>query len=497
MNLIDKVVSYFAPKSALTRVQARKALRYYDVAKPGPRTKKWKRPSGTANAAMDGKIKTLINTSRELRRNSGIANSAINIFANTVVGKGIIPSPDTGDNDLDVAIMEVFDVWKKECDSEGVHSFYGLQMIATQTILESGSVLVRRRYRRLSDNLSLPIQIQILEPDQLNDYVTVKTGSNRIFNGIEVSALGKPVRYHLFKYHPDDIGLFSQYTTETSVVPARDITIAFDKERPGQLLGKPMLTPIAMDIRDLDDYEQAEIVRKKVESCFTMAVTTPDRDNLSVGVQDTDYTDRRVERINPASILYLEPQESVQFGQPASVGGYFEFIKAHKMKISTGVNMHYPLLSGDLADVNYSSYRAGNVVFQGAIKKFREHCLIPMFCEPIWRWMIDTAIFMGKLPSNNPKIYRVEWTPPAFVSVDPEKDAKTDLLENRALYTSWEDSVRKRGGNPKKILAETAKLLANLEEMGLESDVDVRKMARSGIKHKDMSDAETQGKPSK
>jgi len=252
-----------------------------------------------------------------------------------------------------------------------------------------------------------------------------------------------------------------------------------------------------MDIRDLDDYEQAELVRKKVESCFTMVVTTPDRDNVSVGTQDTDYTDSRVERINPASVMYLEPQESVDFGQPRAVGGYFEFIKAHKMKIATGVNMHYPLLSGDLADVNYSSYRAGNVVFQGAVKRFREHCLIPMFCEPIWRWMIDAAIVVGKLPGDNPRIYRVEWTPPAFVSVDPEKDAKTDLLENRALYTSWEDSVRKRGGNPKKILAESAKFLAKLEEMGLESDVDVRKLARSGIKHKDNADAETQGKSSK
>ncbi|UAK26521.1 phage portal protein [Sphingomonas nostoxanthinifaciens] len=54
------------------------------------------------------------------------------------------------------------------CDAAGRHNFCGLQLQAARTIVISGAVLARRRWRRASDGLPVPFQLQILEPDYIN-----------------------------------------------------------------------------------------------------------------------------------------------------------------------------------------------------------------------------------------------------------------------------------------------------------------------------------------
>jgi len=52
-------------------------------------------------------------------------------------------------------------------------------------------------------------------------------------------------------------------------VPAEQILHSYRVLRPGQIRGVPWLSPVMMALRDLDDYADAERVRKKIEACVS------------------------------------------------------------------------------------------------------------------------------------------------------------------------------------------------------------------------------------
>jgi capsid protein len=74
--------------------------------------------------------------------------------------------------------QKALDAWKAwagttACDADGRHDFYGLQKLVMRAIVESGEVLVRRRFRLPEDGLPIPMQLQILEADYID---TSRTG---------------------------------------------------------------------------------------------------------------------------------------------------------------------------------------------------------------------------------------------------------------------------------------------------------------------------------
>jgi hypothetical protein len=74
---------------------------------------------------------------------------------------------------------------------------YGLQLQAARTIVESGAVIARRRWRKASDRLPVPFQIQVLEPDYidpskhgpLDSAPGVQGGF--VVNGVQFNPIGK------------------------------------------------------------------------------------------------------------------------------------------------------------------------------------------------------------------------------------------------------------------------------------------------------------------
>jgi hypothetical protein len=65
--------------------------------------------------------------------------------------------------------MELWNAWASttECESEGRHTFYGLQHLAMKSIYEAGEVLIPPP-RRAKDKLTIPLQLQVLEADFLD-----------------------------------------------------------------------------------------------------------------------------------------------------------------------------------------------------------------------------------------------------------------------------------------------------------------------------------------
>lgn len=437
-NPVDRLIGWFNPQAGIRRARARVALsmvRGYDGAKLGRRTGGWVTGGKSANAEIAPALHKLRERSRDLCRNNPYAVKAIASRVSNTIGTGIVAKWSDG--------QEVWDAWVKECDADGQHDFYGLEALVDRTVEESGECLVRLRWRRPEDGLTVPLQLQVMEPDFLDDLKTQDLpNGGYIINGVEFDAIGKRVAYWLFPQHPGEITPLARAMTSRRV-PASEILHIYEKQRPGQVRGVPRLAPVLLTFRDLDDYEEAELLRKGIEACFAAIVTTDD-ESAVMGQASTDGAGRRIEQLSAGMIHYVRNGENISFGSPAAVQGYNEFIRSQQHKLAAGARTTYEKTTGDLSQVNYSSIRAGELEFRRDVEQFQWLTFIPQFCNAVAAAYKQAAVLAGKIkrPAS------VEWTTPKWDWVDPVKDLTGELLEIAAGLKPWQEGVRRRGGDP-------------------------------------------------
>jgi len=451
MNLIDNVVSLFSPSAGLKRARARAALnvvRSFEGAKTGRRTDGWTTGGTSANAEISPALSKLRNRSRDLMRNNPHAVKAINAIVANTVGTGITVKLSDG--------QDIWNTWITECDADGQLDFYGIQSLVNRTVEESGECFVRLRYRLASDGLSVPLQLQVLEPDYLDNIKTetLKNGG-WIQNGIEYDSLGRRTAYWMYTQHPGENAPILNNLVSRRVIAA-DILHIYHKTRPGQARGVPRLAPVMLKMRDLDDYEEAELVRKGIEACFAAFVTGADDENR-IGQTATETpgnsTSREIETMSAGMIHRLQPGESVSFGEPSTAQGYNDYIRTQLHTIAAGVGVTYQQMTGDLNGTSYASSRTGTLEFRRTIDMDRWLIFIPMLCTPVLRAWANSAYLAKKVKS--PRITG-EWTPPRWDWVDPVKDITGELLEMASCLKPWGRAVRERGYDPDENLKEIA-----------------------------------------
>ncbi len=147
------------------------------------------------------------------------------------------------------------------------------EALACRSVMEAGECLIRLRLRLPKDGLSVPLQLQVLEAEHLptNESRTLESG-NYIRAGIEFNGIGKRVAYHLYRAHPGDTSN-PMASTELVRVGAESVLHLFRPLRPGQLRGQPWLTQVLIKLYELDQYDDAELVRKKTAAMFAGFVT--------------------------------------------------------------------------------------------------------------------------------------------------------------------------------------------------------------------------------
>lgn len=461
MNWLDRAVNFISPGHGVRRTQARMALemaRAYEAAKVGRRGDGWRAGSGSANAEVLPALSIVRNRAREAVRNNEYASAALNALVTNTVGIGIVgKAPD----------QALWDDWCEYCDADGQLDFNGLMELAARTRYESGEVLIRFRWRTPEDGLVVPLQLQVLEPDHLD---TLKTGpldnGNYAIAGVEYNVIGQRLAYWLFPSHPGEVLIIGGNRLQSKRVPASEVLHYYRKRRPSQVRGMPEFAVSLMRLRDLGDYEQAELVRKKIEACFVAFVRT---DNESARLGQVQSNAGANEKVAPGMIKYLNNAESVDFGAPAAFSGYGEYAATQLHAIAVGAGVTYEQLTGDLSRVNYSSIRAGLVEFRQRIKQEQWLCLVPMVLNPIAQRFQQAAKLAGaqRAPSA-----RFVWTMPKLEYVDPYKEVLGTKEAIRGTLQSLSEAIRSRGDDPEAVFAEIAKERNRMKELGILSDSD-------------------------
>lgn len=482
----DRFTMGLFPSWTLNRIRARAVAeiltkhRHYDAAQPGRRTEGWRRSYGDADLNIRGALIEARMHARDLIRNNGWARRAQRTIATNTVGHGIVPKALSPSDSVAKTAMGLWKAWgeTRECESEGRFNFYGLQSLAMKTIAESGEVLFRRRWRLQKDGLTVPFQLQVLESDFLDhsrNLINSQAGGP-IIQGVEFDKLGRRAAYWLWPQHP---GSGRNYQSSQRI-PASDVIHVYYTERPGQSRGISWFVTATLGMKDLDEFEDATLLRQKIAACMAGFITTMDGVDVPLGdvTGETDEdTGALVETFEPGMIVPLPPGKDVKFANPPTVMDD-GFSTRNLRKLAAGIGVTYEDMTGDYSQSNFSSARMARISHWANVRDWREHMLIPLMCEAVWDWMIEAAVLAGKLPTGVP--VKSGWTAPPAPMIQPEKEglALQRLVRTGAMTPS--EMIRERGGNPDDHLAEYAADLKKLDDLGITLDSDARKTSGTG-----------------
>jgi lambda family phage portal protein len=458
----------------------------YDGAGGGRRALAWMPSNPGAVAALSLAQDELRAKSRDLVRRNAWAAAGIEAFVANAIGTGIKPQSMVQDQATREAIHSLWWDWCEQADVAGLTDFYGLLALATRAMLEGGEALIRLRYRRTEDGLPVALQIQVLEAEHLPTTMNRDLpGGNVIRAGIEFDRLGRRVAYHLYRSHPND-GLLAPMSSsagggmDTVRIDANEVIHLFRPLRPGQIRGEPWLTRALVKLNELDQYDDAELVRKKTAAMFAGFITRMAPEDNLMGESAADANGVAMAGMEPGTLQILEPGEDIKFSAPADVGSsYAEFMRQQFRAVAAAMGITYEMLTGDLTQVNYSSIRAGLLEFRRRCEALQHGVIVHQLCRPIWRAWMDQAVLEGTLNlpgyrKTQRQYQAAKWIPQGWKWVDPQKEYNAMKLAIRAGLMSRSEAISGNGYDAEDVDREIAADNARADDLGLVFDSDLR-----------------------
>lgn len=477
MNMLDRVISAVAPRWGMERARARAVTAHYDAASLGRRASTMKATRTDADAAARARAR-MAWYARDMVRNTPFATRAQAVICSGIVGDGIIPKvvlrhPTLKDaarrriRDRGLQLIEAhFD--STAIDRQGRQNLYGLQRLIANTVVDGGECLVRI-YRSHPDPTALPLQLDVLEPDYLDDSRFGWIEGREIRDGIEYDAQGQRVAYWLFPEHPG--GAWSPGTRQgvSERVPAEDVLHIYRQDRPGQMRGVTWFAPVMMRLQDLADHEDAQLMRQKIAACFAAF-----RIRSEEGAKGGEFAE-----LAPGMIYDLGEDEDVKFAAPPGVEGYDEFTRSVLRSVAAGMGITYEALTGDLAQVNFSSARMGRIEMDQNISAWQWLMMIPQLLQPLadafvdaWNVLDGRAMIEAGVPGDIWRYLKIEWQPPRKVIVDPTREISALKESVRNGFSSRQEVVRQLGKDPERLLEEIAQDRAEAGRLQLAFDSD-------------------------
>lgn len=428
-------------------------------------------------------LDTLRARSSDLVRNAPLAGGIIETTVTHAVGTGLTLHSRVDAHAVGLS-QEDADAWQKtterewrlwcestDCDATRTQDFYGLQSLAFRSALERGDVFaVLPQIRR--EHWPYSTAVQLIEADRCCNPQRTQD-SERLVAGIGLDEYGAPLRYHFANRHP---GAFRRGAAalEWTTVDARgansgrvNVVHLFDRLRPGQPRGVPMLAPVIEQIKQLGRYTDAELQAAVVAGAFAIFVKMDPAafaDLFESEDLKSTYLDAAMRwdgRVNtstlegPGNAINLMPGEEVGTVNPGRPNDKFDpFVRAIVQQVGMRVGIPHEVLLKSFD----SSYSAARAALLDAWRFFRgrREWLASMFCQPIYETWLAEAVALGRIRAPGffadamlRKAYAgAEWVGDGPGSIDPlkEVDAAGRRIE-LGISTIAAESILHDGGD--------------------------------------------------
>lgn len=465
----------------------------YESASTKRRARGWVAPTVGPNAGVLGNLATLRDRARSAVRNDGYARSAIDRLVSNMVGTGIKPLSQAEDQAFRAQVHQLWLRWTDFSDADERLDFYGQQALAVRTWLEGGEAFIRKRPRRAEDGLPVPLQVQIIEPEICPHTHNALNGANRIRAGIEFTPIGARAAYWMFRVRP---GSLQDYEASELVrIRAEDVIHLYDPVRAGQIRGLPHLTQALIRLWELDQYDDATLVRQKLANLFVGFVTQPAGDAAAgvdplTGKAIETEDDNALVGLEPGIFQELGPGKEVTFNEPPDAGNtYKDFMRQQMLAAAAALDVPYELLTGDVGSATDRALRVILAEFRRRIMQRQHQIIVYQFCRPLWETWFDRAVLSGALEipggvaayQADPATFRaVRWVPPGWPYLNPVQDVEAQQAAVRAGFRSRSDVISELGEDVEIVDAEIAADNERADAMGLKLDSDPRKTDAAG-----------------
>jgi lambda family phage portal protein len=446
-------------------------LRAYAGAVTSRLTTDWKPASVSADYDVYAALRTLRGRARDLCQNNDYAKKYLLLARMNICGPNGFKfqadvREDGGTSDLQAnkKIEEAWADWSKmtNCTVTGLHSLRQVQDLAVRHLVRDGEFVARcirgKQYK-------YGFALQILEPDLLNETVnTTLDNGNVIVMGVEFDAVRRPVAYYFAKPVSSAIAYQLTFIREHERVPAADVFHVYDADRCMQSRGVSWYAASMYRLRMLTGYEDATLSKARAAATTGGFFTSETGAEYTGPEQDPDGN----------QIMPLEPGEWVTL--PAGVKAtsidpnfpstsHEPFIKGTLRGIASGLGVAYSSLANDLADVNYSSIRAG-IVEERDVWRYNQGIIVERFLAPLYERWLESALLSGNLNlpfSKFDKFNRPVFTGRRWAWVDPLNDVQAEVAQVDAGFKTRTEIIAERGENIEDVyreLSEEKKLAA-------------------------------------
>ena len=435
--LRDEIAKLRLEKVRLQRsaVRARRKvmLGVHRAAEQNRLTNDWLAPATSGDSEILADIPRVNARARQVIRDDPYARSIVRSFKRNIVGTGITPS-------LDGRPYEAaWKAWARDkhlVDREGRRNFVAIQRWCVSELVAAGEAFVVR-WIMAREGLRPPrLMLQCFEFEQLDRYkLEERTTGNEVRGGIEVDEHGRPVAYHFYRRHPNDVrGLArpAPLMLESFRVPARYVSHFYDPDRVRQTRGISRLAPVLRKIRDLSEYDATQLQVARAEASIGLLIKSTAMDEAGDATEPL--------QLDGLNVAYLAEGEDVTPFTPTRPGREYEpFTKSQLRAIAAGVGISYEQLARDLSQTTYSGGR------QGSIDDHREwQPLGGMLAEDVCQPVLDdwTYVWATNNPAESGDYFLTEdskpvvWQGQGWDWVDPEAQGAAVERKMRLGLTS-------------------------------------------------------------
>ncbi len=459
LNPLERAVAAVSPKWGFRRLREKTALAlaegYHGASLSRAAMRGWRPANGEADDVSLADLPALRTNARDLVRNAPLAGGAINTMVTNVVGTGLSMQPAIDAKILGLSADDAaawqettrreFRLWceSTDCDASRVQDFYGLQSLAFRSALESGDVFALTP--EIDRGGPYHLAIQLIEADRVcNPAWSADTDTLRA--GVVITPLGEPVAVHICNRHPDSHG----FRAKSPSWERRDMRGAggrvnvihlFDRRRPGQTRGIPVLAPVIEPLKQLGRYTDAELQAAVVSGAFSVFLKMdPDAfDGLFDDGGQKNYLGNAAAwdgtlgssstMDGPGKAVNLLPGEDVVSVNPGRPNSEFDpFVQAIIRQVGVALEVPFEVLIKHFT----ASYSAARAALLDAWRFFRgrRDWLATNFCAPIYRLWMDEAVATGRLYAPGyfaDPLLRKAWQSAVWIgdgpgSIDPMKE---------------------------------------------------------------------------
>lgn len=465
-----------------------------------PDMRRWYPSSGSADADLLPELGTIRSRARDLARNHGVAEGAVQTLTDNVVGSGFRlksrpnwralgwtdQRAEEWSNDVEARWSAWADnVW---CDAAEVHNFAGLTALIYRNGLVSGDALAIPLWL---DRPFTPDKtaLQVIESDRLCNPNGVPDRGN-LRGGIEIDEHGAPVAYWIRKVHPGDRYLEENYYDGWQRIEARTpwgrlrIIHVANHERAEQSRGKPAFASVLRQFRVLGEYTNAElkaavvnamvalVTKSSVSQEHLVELLSGNAEALKTYQEGLANRGRTSIEFNAGMVVPLGLGEDLAGFTPARpVDSFAPFVDTLFRHIAAGLNIPYELLMKDFSKTNYSSARAalleGWRFFRG-----RRRWLTTYWAQPVFELWLEEQVQSGRI--HAPDFYskrahycRARWIGDGRGWVDPLKEAQAAERRIQIGVSTLEDEIAEQGGDWEETLEQRAREERRARSLGI------------------------------